>query len=138
VRRVCVRLAFVCVRGFKKVYLNMPELVRGKTGNCRARRTDTDTDTDTFMRAAFMHVTQCDYTTTVNYTVTNALKDMTYGPLYGGWPLRELQPTTPLHVAYSRTYWTRSHVTQSRVSSNVGKVIWIGFLLELSWVTRAR
>jgi len=22
--------------GFKKVYLNMPELVRGKTGNCRA------------------------------------------------------------------------------------------------------
>ena len=46
--------------------------------------------------------------TTVNYTVTNALKDMTYGPLCGGRPLRELQPTTPLHVAYSRTYWTRS------------------------------
>jgi hypothetical protein len=32
----------------------------------------------------------------VNYTVTNALKDMTYGPLCGGRPLRELQPTTPL------------------------------------------
>ena len=68
-----------------------------------------DTDTDTFMRAAVSCTSHSvNYTTTVNYTVTNALKDMTYGPLCGGRPLRELQPTTPLHVAYSRTYWTRS------------------------------
>ena len=65
--------------------------------------------TDTFMRAAVSCTSHTvNYTTTVNYTVTNALKDMTYGPLCGGRPLRELQPTTPLHVAYSRTYWTRS------------------------------